>query len=143
MKSKGRHRTNSAAQRREAGRLNELPRGPLKEIVGISHMPGAPSGIARAWKDNRYSVQLFHPVDAGHFGYVERLSIRRHDEACEFPWDEIQAIKNRVCGDCREAIELFPVQDDVVDVANMCHLWVLPEGRTAPFGWRKKDTQTA
>ena len=137
MKTKGKHRTNSAAARREAERLSALPRGPLKEVIGIIHMPGAPRGIARAWRDNRYSVQLFHPVNAGQLGHVERLSIRRHDEACDFPWDEIQAIKNRVCGESREAFELFPRQADVVDVANMCHLWVLPEGTIAPFGWRK------
>ena len=33
------------------------------------------------------------------------------------------------------AVEVFPADDQVVNVANMRHLWVLPE--PLPFAWEK------
>lgn len=36
------------------------------------------------------------------------------------------------------AVEIYPAERDIVNVANMRHLWVLPE--RLPFGWRRDET---
>jgi len=40
-------------------------------------------------------------------------------------WDQLQEIKNRVWGQKSRAIEVYPVQSDVVNNASMRHLWRL------------------
>lgn len=49
-------------------------------------------------------------------------------------WDELQRIKNECGFSDRDAIEVYPRAADVVNVANLRHLWVLAE----PFAltWR-------
>ncbi|MGK3116687.1 DUF7694 domain-containing protein [Candidatus Pantoea formicae] len=50
-------------------------------------------------------------------------------------WDALQDIKNAVGYSDRDALEVYPRQRDVVNVANMRHLWILPE--PLAFAWRK------
>ena len=52
-------------------------------------------------------------------------------------WDELQHIK-AMCGYAdSQAIEIYPPEKDVVNVANMRHLWVLPEPLDA--GWTESN----
>jgi hypothetical protein len=52
-------------------------------------------------------------------------------------WDEMQEIKNK-CGYAdRDAVEIYPKEQDIVNVANMRHLWIIEEN-ALPFIWRKK-----
>ena len=72
---------------------------------------------------------------------IVRLSVNR--TAIEGPrwkegvsWDELQAIK-RQCGyGDHDAVEVFPRDVDVVNVANMRHLWILDPAQPLPFAWR-------
>lgn len=41
-------------------------------------------------------------------------------------WWEMQRIKNEIAGNERTAVEVYPPQGDVVDGADMFHIWVLP-----------------
>lgn len=51
-------------------------------------------------------------------------------------WDDLQRIKNE-CGFAdRDALEIYPAAADVVNVANLRHLWILPE--PSPLAWRKE-----
>ncbi len=45
-------------------------------------------------------------------------------------WWEAQRIKNEIAGDAATAVEVYPPQGEVVDEADMYHLWVLPDGLT-------------
>ncbi len=47
-------------------------------------------------------------------------------------WHEMQRIKNEIAGEDATAIEVYPPQDQVVDEADMFHIWVL-RGKL-PFG---------
>lgn len=50
-------------------------------------------------------------------------------------WDELQKLK-RECGyGNADAIEIFPADTDIVNVANMRHLWVMVE--PVACAWRK------
>jgi hypothetical protein len=50
-------------------------------------------------------------------------------------WPEMQRIKNELAGPDATAIEVYPPQADVVDEADMFHLWIL-RGKL-PFGLHK------
>lgn len=49
-------------------------------------------------------------------------------------WAEKQRIKNLIVGPQRLAIEVFPPESELVDQADVFHLWVLPDGFQLPFG---------
>lgn len=42
-------------------------------------------------------------------------------------WWEMQRIKNEIAGEDAVAVEVYPPQSEVVDGADMFHIWVLPE----------------
>lgn len=46
-------------------------------------------------------------------------------------WWEMQRIKNEIAGDDHTAVEIYPPQGEVVDGADMFHIWVLP----SPLGF--------
>ncbi|MFJ5980162.1 hypothetical protein ACIQCX_04495 [Enterobacter cancerogenus] len=50
-------------------------------------------------------------------------------------WDALQEIKSAVGYSDRDALEIYPRDSDVVNVANMRHLWITPE--PISFAWRK------
>lgn len=87
------------------------------------------------WRSRHYLVQGYEES-----GGETRLSICRTELGNNglmkdgLTWDELQEIKNG-CGFASfDAVEVFPRQWDIVNVANMRHLWVLPE--KLPFAWR-------
>ena len=50
-------------------------------------------------------------------------------------WDEMQRLKSECGRSNRWAVEVFPPSDEVVNVANMRHLWLLPG--IPPYGWSR------
>lgn len=94
------------------------------------------------WQSSEFLVQV---SDAG--GGILWLAIcrvqaegnplreRGYDWKAEISWDELQEIK-RGCGyGCKFAVEVYPEDCNLVNVANMRHLWILPE-RLA-FAWTR------
>lgn len=65
------------------------------------------------------------------------LSCKRRDKETLHDWRELQEIKNMLCGEECEALELYPAESRAVDTANQYHLWVLPPGMHIPVGWSK------
>lgn len=88
------------------------------------------------WRSRKYLVQIFQEKDG-----VKRLSINRTTVNSKgrwddgLSWDELQQIKSQIGLGSKYAIEIFPKDEDVVNVANMRHIWVLPE--PLEIGWRK------
>lgn len=66
------------------------------------------------------------------WGEVEHACMRNKDGS-DIPWAEKQRIKNELFGPDITAIEVFPAESNLVDEANMYHLWVLPQGYKLPF----------
>jgi hypothetical protein len=92
--------------------------------------------LMQVWRSRSYLVQAFEERDG-----VIRLSINktvlvgdRWDDG--LVWDELQEIK-RQCGfGDKYAIEIYPRDKDVVNVANMRHLWIMDEPLN--IGWVRK-----
>lgn len=99
-------------------------------IHPLNRFPRDPRTIYRAVTNQVLSVQ-FSRVDTA-WGEVIHLWLRRHDEQ-PMIWRDAQRVKNELVGQDRVAVEVYPAQMDVVDEANMFHLWVLPAGFQLPF----------
>lgn len=97
------------------------------------------------FQSNRYLVQVFQelPMEIG----GERIGVRRItvnrveveknlDWKDDIRWDDLQDIKRDLGMADNYAVEVYPADFDVVNVANMRHLWVLD--RPLPLGWVKQ-----
>jgi len=103
-------------------------------------MPFTPreNGPFAAWRSRDFLCQAHR--DNGHV----RLSINRTDIVLEtgdwvegITWEDLMEVKAQ-CGFRDEwAVEVYPPAGDVVNVANMRHLWLLQE--QPAFGWKKED----
>lgn len=49
-------------------------------------------------------------------------------------WEELQRLKHEAGYGFHHAVEIYPPDDDVVNVANMRHLWIMTDPLT--FAWR-------
>lgn len=124
-----------------------LPFGPWEHrpvtpelFASISgRMPGGElAAIRDGYCNNRYAV-WYSPLDTD-WGPVVHLWIRRHDSEPVRSWADLQRIKNELVPDGREraAVEVFPPTAELVDQANMYHLWVLPLGFRLPFSLKER-----
>jgi hypothetical protein len=83
------------------------------------------------WNDT-YQCRVSRNSDYTH------LSIVRHDREPIHCWQHIQQIKNDVCGEDCEGIELYPAMSRIVDNNNFYHLWVLEPGKRIEVGFRDR-----
>lgn len=126
---------NRAERRRHQSRMRKLPK-PLTKVPEYEWPKGATSRVRiDVWRNHKFLVQAFEEPDG-----VVRLSISSTSVTANgrwkdgITWEELQSIKNDVGYGDRHAVEIFPSKDDLVNVANMRHLWVLKE--PLPFAWR-------
>jgi hypothetical protein len=128
-------------------RVGDMPiavaRKMCKRPMSKFEVQKAPTHIARTvlkpnehwlpivYVNTRYSVQLSQVRTD--IGTVIHLWIRRHDGEMSRAWADLQRIKNEVVGVKRSAVEVFPPESELVDEANMTHLWVFPEDYVVPF----------
>lgn len=101
-------------------------------MAGTMHDPKR----SNEWVNSYFLVQEFQEENG-----VIRLSVNTTSMANSgrwkdgISWDALQEIKNAVGYADRDAVEIYPAQKDVVNVANMRHLWLVNEPLT--FAWRK------
>lgn len=74
-------------------------------------------------------------VDEVWKGTIRYLSIKRNDKETIHDWRDLQEIKNQICGEDSEAIEIYPAESRLMDTANQYHLWVFPKGVRIPVGY--------
>ena len=72
------------------------------------------------------------------------LIVARHDKKKSRDWDDLQRIKNEVCGPTCEAVELFPSEMRRLDIPkHQTHLWVYDPTITLPHGLVPKEMHAA
>ena len=89
------------------------------------------------WRSREFMVQLFAEP-----GGIVRMSVNRTDWDFKrkswkegVSWDDLQRLKAECGYGERTAVEVFPPDSKIVNVANMRHLWIYPEGRSLSFVW--------
>ena len=80
---------------------------------------------------NDLYVVLVRPLRTS-WGEVHHLAIRTAGNL-EPPWRDKQRIKNELFGLECTAVEVMPPAAELVDEADMYHVWVLPAGMVLPF----------
>ena len=126
--------TTNRAQRRQLVRDNNKQPEVLREILR-DQWPTQNGPQLRVLRSRDFLVQEFPAVAPA----VVRLSVCRTSLdggrwKDGISWDELQKLK-RECGyGNADAIEIFPRDSDVVNVANMRHLWVMAQ--QVPCAWR-------
>jgi hypothetical protein len=89
-----------------------------------------------AWESPQFLVVLY-AERSGRRLSINRARLKpdgsgRWDDG--ITWDTLQEIKSKIgLGDCW-GVEVFPPDDELVDVANIRHIWLLPE--PPAFAWR-------
>ena len=111
--------------------LTEIPRSQWPED---SRQPDR----VRVWVSRDYLVQEFACADPL---VNARLSICRTSHNGErwddgVSWEELMRIKREIGYGSRDAVEIYPADADVVNVANMRHLWLVA-GELA-FKWKSR-----
>lgn len=94
---------------------------------------------AKRAAENGVFVVMVRETDAGIWGPVTHAWIRTTGEANDITWAEKQQIKDELFGRERVAIEVFPPRSELVDAANLFHLWVFPVGFVMPFTLAARD----
>ena len=85
-------------------------------------------------KGDKKSDEIIHLDE--HKGKMTYLSIKRHDKQPCNDWQDFQTIKNILCGDDSEAIQIYPAEYRLLNTANQYHLIVFPpELCPIPFGF--------
>ena len=94
----------------------------------------------RVWQSRDWLVQEFTTGDGM---AIARLSVHRgtldgQRWADGVTWDQLQQIKREVGYGDHDAVEIYPADADVVNVANMRHLWIM--AAKLPFAWRSSPS---
>jgi hypothetical protein len=103
-------------------------------VIGVTVYVNLPKGEQptghrldrERWTNDEYIVFLDKSYP-NHFEKVKvwELSILRHDGQLAHDWRDLQAIKTMLVGPEFEAMELYPAESRVIDVANETHLFVV------------------
>ena len=87
------------------------------------------------WRSRHFLVQLFNEDG------VTRITVNRthkpngRDWAEGVSWDDLMQVKREIGRADLWAVELYPPDQHIVNLANMRHLWLLDE--PPAFGWRR------
>lgn len=120
-------------------KLTAIPRTEWPTLEGMTHKPVA------VWVSQKYLVQIFDEQPFNGITVMRatvcRVTITNHGQwNAGIEWEELQQIKSDVGFGEWYAMELFPQDSEVVNVANMRHLWMLE--KPLSIGWFKKQEST-
>lgn len=121
------------AQRRQLKRVNaQMPAGMTP--VPRDQWPTSVSPPAAVWRSREFVAMLYVHESMRRLS-VLRVTTQKDDWADEITWDQLQRVK-RECGFGEvDAVEVYPRDSDVVNVANIRHLWLMDE--PVAFAWRR------
>ncbi|TCV66327.1 hypothetical protein [Neorhizobium sp. S3-V5DH] len=109
-------------------RVTDLPDG----IPGGS---GWCKQVRSAKANNLYVVLIrpFYDMD----GHLTHHCAIRTASNLEPPWRDLQRIKNELFGSEATAVQVMPPASELIDAADLYHIWVLPERLPFTLGKRK------
>lgn len=114
---------------RFADELREIPKSEWPAIAGRAPL--------RVLASRKFLVMVYAEEHALCRISVCRTTLERDGRWTDgISWDELQELKRQVgLGDAM-AVEVYPPDADIVNVANVRHLFVI-DAALAPFAWRR------
>lgn len=93
--------------------------------------------------NDQYQVHVSKPHSQPGWPDTIHLSIKRLDKEPLHDWRDLQEIKNMLVGPENEAVEIYPSESRLVDMANQYHLWVFADSSVRiPIGWTTRMVAT-
>lgn len=132
-------RADPRAKQKQLNQQNRLWPVTLVQVPREQWPASAAPNLLELWRSRRFLVQVYD--ESTETESFRRLSVQRTalgedgHWVAGLSWDDLQQIK-RECGyGAHDAVEIYPPDVDVVNVANIRHLWVFME----PFRltWRR------
>lgn len=118
----------------------------VQSMINVYHGQWMPE-MDRCWIRKEDGVCVCSRLLRTEWGKVEHVTITRSsystDGSGDFTWADKQQIKDELFGKNRTAIEVYPKEDRLVDVADVYHLWVFDKKFNLPFGIHPKEYQHA
>lgn len=106
-------------------RLKQAP-GKLLPIE-LYESPLKPDWLTRAYQNNRYIVMINDNAPMTHDITAIKAFVQTvDDQPIKNHWRKMQNIKNELFGPETTAIEYYPAESKLSDVANIYWLWILP-----------------
>jgi hypothetical protein len=106
------------------------------EVLAMKQMQsGRTRSPSQVWRNNKYLVTQWECSPYLRLSICRTMIDEHGHWLADIGWEDMQAIKSSLGFGDRLAVEIFPRDDDVVNVANMRHLWIFPNGEVLPFGW--------
>lgn len=98
-----------------------------RELHEVDRKP--PHGATHVMENGWFAVSVRPLVDGS-----THLLITNFANTPVRSWRDLQRIKNELCGEGDVGVEIFPRESEVMDQANMTHLWV-GDRRDLPRAW--------
>ncbi len=120
----------------------------VMEKIPTDHLPTTP-GVLRpdeVWR-SAYFLATVYREPSGLRISVNRTKITAFDPGGHhlyedgITWDELMSIKREIGFGDRWAVEVFPPDEEIVNVANMRHLWITAE--PVGYGWVRRKLVAA
>lgn len=93
----------------------------------------------RVFENSRYTVFWCSVPQPKGWPEMITLSIKHRERHPIRDWRDLQRIKNEIVGPDHEAVELFPAEERLTDLANQYFLWCLKDpGIRFPFGFTER-----
>lgn len=108
----------------------------LREVPREDWPQQMPPLLLSVYRSSAFLVQVFGAPAPAEF----RLSVSRTDPPRNgrwvegITWDDLQRLKGECGFGDRDAVEVYPCDRDVVNVANIRHLWIMREPLTFKWG---------
>jgi hypothetical protein len=109
--------------------------GSQMEPVPESHWPRTEPRPVAVFRSRLFLAQVFAPANGGQRISVCRTEITREgDWRADIGWEELMQVKDG-CGFAEHwAAEIFPPNSEVVNVANLRHIWIIEQ---PIYAWHK------
>lgn len=90
----------------------------------------------QVWRSRALVVQIYARQDGGTRVSVNRAELEaEHKWKDGLTWDDLQRVKGEIGFGDAWAVEIFPPENSVVNVANIRHLWIISEAPA--FAWKR------
>lgn len=121
------NRKNRRASERNGAKLMQGAKTKFEKI-DFENMERVPEGVNEIYRNNYYFLFVWYNIPTTK-GEATKVLIRANDhKPIKNHWREIQNIKNEIFGKEKIAIEYYPPESDLVDMANIYWIWIFPDG---------------
>lgn len=124
-------------QRRLLMRDNAKQPAHLMPLEGWQDRANTPLGLMEVWRSRNFLVQVFAESPGIVRASINRTAVNSGNGRWVdgITWDEMQQVKREIGRGHLDAVEVFPSDRDIVNVANMRHLFIFDD--PLPYVWRK------